>query len=257
MDLITRLRGPIGCRLLIVYRIDLRALAALLPDELEPAPFKGYGLAALVYTHRIRASGRWWQAPPSQGGDFLTLRFTALAKTGAPKRAAVWIPRRETSSSLSARMASLLLPGEHQRCEVVLEQTDCTLELRVQSTRGEELYLRAGLACELRGSLFAHARELEHWLAEPRVVRPKSPFEALGPDFDRSALASGRLAAEPIEVRELRAHPFDDAQVFAPGTAELDSCWRLVPARGAREPLPARLDALRGVIGAPASTPPA
>jgi hypothetical protein len=256
MDLITHLRGPIGCRLLIVYRTDPRALAALLPPELAPAEFKGHGLAALVYTHRVRASGRWWKAPPSQGGDLLSLRFDAQFHGESPQRAAVWIPRRDTSSELSARMSSLLLPGEHQCCDVALEQSECALELCVKSTRGEELYLRAGLAGELRGSLFANPRELEHWLAEPRIVRPKSPFEALEPEFDRSALASGRLAAEPIEVRVLRAHPFDDPQIFAPGTVELDSCWRLVARRGAREAAPARLAGLRNVLGSPAPTQP-
>lgn len=256
MDLLTHLRGPIGCRLLIVYRTDPRALAALLPAELEPAEFKGHGLAALVYTHRVRTSRRWWKAPPSQGGDLLSLRFAALFRGATPPRPAVWIPRRETSSNLSARMSNLLLPGEHQCCDVALEQTECTLELCVKSTRGEELYLRAGLAGELRGSLFANARELEHWLAEPRIVRPKSPFEAFGPELDRSALASGRLAAEPIEVRVLRAHPFDDPQIFAPGSVELDSCWRLVARRGVTQATPAKLAGLRNVLGSPAPTQP-
>jgi hypothetical protein len=256
MDLLSHLRGPIGCRLLILYRVNPRALAELLPESLSPALFKGSALAALVYTHRVSVGGQWWRSPLGQGGDFLSLRFAARLSGGEDDRAAVWIPRRETSWGLSARMANLLLPGDHQRCEVLLEQTDCALELRVTSLEREELYLRAGLAGSLRGSLFAHARELEHWLAEPRIIRPKSPFEALRPEVDRSALASGRLAAEPIEVRELRARPFDDRAVFAADDVELDSCWRLVTRRAAREPTAARVHSFQPALGS-APCPPA
>jgi hypothetical protein len=235
------LRGPIGCRLVVLYRVAPDALVPLMPEGMRVDPYKGYAVAGLCYTHRVRGEGPWWSNPPSQGGDMLSLRILAELDTTSGPRPALWIPRRETSSRLSARFAGALLRGEHHSCRAELEQGDSTLELRVHAGDVEELYLRAELAGGLEGSLFAHPREAEQVLGESRLVRPKSPIDALAGESDDLGLGTGQVSAEPLLVRELRARPFDDRELFTEGSATFDSAFRLVRLRQARLPAPARL----------------
>ncbi len=63
------------------------------------------------------------------------------------------------------------------------------------------------------GSQFALAREMEHWPDVLGIVLPKSSF--------------------------------DDRAVFAAADVELDSCWRLVTRRAAREPSAARVESFQ------------
>lgn len=232
MGVLSTLRGPVGCRLLVLYRLAPRALAGLLPPELQAFEHKGFGLLGLCYTHRLRGAGPWWQSPPSQGGDLLSVRVLAEIGAGERRRPAVWVARRETSSRLSARMAGALSRGEHHACDARLEQDDCRLELQVRCGEREELFLRAELAGQLEGSIFAHPREVEQLWALPRVVRPKSPFDALSGERDGPALARGQISAEPLRVLELRAEPLPLEGASAV-PAEFDSAFRLVKLRRA------------------------
>ena len=65
-------RRPIKCRFLVVYRLDPRALAELLPAALEPRLIQGYAIATACYT-RLGATplfrGR------DAGSDHLSYRF--------------------------------------------------------------------------------------------------------------------------------------------------------------------------------------
>jgi hypothetical protein len=237
-------------RVLVLYRLLPQALARILPRGLEPRQQAGYAVGTACYT-RLGA-GRLFRGR-SAGSEHLAYRFAVLADDEGGPCPATWIARRDTSSWIEARGARLLRADYH-RSEFQLREEAFGLELSVSGERGEEFYLRGEAAGAAERSLFPNARALEDFLESCGSVRPADIFH---PETDQFDLEKS-FAPEPLTVFAARSAFFTDPKLFPPGTAELDSAWRLVTRR--LEVAPARVTGrFRPVIepgqGSPALPP--
>lgn len=214
------------CRILVVYRVEPGVASRLLPEGLSPRLVQGRAVGLVCYTRLGTLRSRFL---PRQGAalDHLAYRFAVEREGSTGSEEGTWVQHRETSSWLAGRLGERFVRGEYGRSRFQLQEQAFGLELRVESERGEELYLRAEACGAPTGSMFSRPQELEGFLDASGAVRPLDVF---APEADQIDLNEG-FAPEPLSVFELRAPFFEDERHFPPGTAVLDSAWRLVTRR--------------------------
>ncbi len=107
--------GTIERRLLINYRVDPDVLAQVVPEPFRPHLVNGVGLAGicLIRLGHLRPSG----FPSWAGVTSENAAHRVAVKWDGPHgpEYGVYIPRRDTSSHLSALVGGRLFPGEHHR----------------------------------------------------------------------------------------------------------------------------------------------
>jgi hypothetical protein len=231
MGVLTPLSEAIQSRCLIYYRAAPEAVSSVLPEGLEPAVYRGFTMVGLCWTRVLGIPGRWLSKHLAPTSDELAYCFS-VASRRPDARHRVWVQHRETNSRFSAHWASRVLGGEYQLAEFRVEETPWRLALDVENGGRRELTLRAESSAEFLGSVFLSAREVEDWLQHSGSTQPRSPLVPSAPDL---SVAGGRWTIDPLAVFELRCPFFEDPGRFPPGTLQLDSAFRMVRSRPARE----------------------
>jgi hypothetical protein len=240
---------PVRTRVLVLYRADPAALEPLLPKGMQPRLWRGCGIVGLCYTRLGALGGRFWPQRLGASSDHLAYRIAVDLEERSGVQAGTWVPLRETSSWLRARYGGKLQRGDYRRAEFQVELDPFGLRLLVTSGDHEDLYLRAEVAPDQHGSIFATPRSAEEFLVATRGVRP---VDVIAPEADDIELALGSSAPEPLRVFELRSDYLADPTVFPPGALALDSAFRLVSKRFAPRPSPAvAMESVLAKSGAP------
>ena len=107
--------GTIERRLLVNYRVDPEVLAAHLPAPFRPQVVHGVGIAGicLIRLGHLRPQG----LPAAMGTttENAAHRIAVECDGDAGREHGVYIPRRDSSSRLTALVGGRLFPGEHHR----------------------------------------------------------------------------------------------------------------------------------------------
>jgi len=215
-------RSPALQRVLVLYRLEARALTDVLPRELEPRLYGGSAVCEILYTHQPGAT----LLPPAS--DRLSFRFPVTVRERGEVRPATWILRRGSSSWLEAAYGERILGTEIEHSSFVCDDRPQRLELRVLGREGLELDLRAVPTTRTPSALFAGPRAVEAFLAEEGAIRPRARFARRTP---RRVTRS--TAAEPMAVLALRTPLFERDTPFPRGSVTFDSVWRFVERRSA------------------------
>ena len=221
-------RRPVGSRVLVLYRVDPAEAQKLLPPNCRPALVGEHALAGLCYTKLGAIHSRWLPRRLGSPSEHLAVRIGAEFNGKKEHESGTWILRRQTSSWIEARCGDRLFRGEYERAEFALEEDALGLTLDVRRGEREELHLRAAAADSLSGSIFAHPRQLEEYLAATGAVRPHDIF---APEADELEIHTGSVASEPLCIHEVRSTFFDSPERFPKGSAQLDCAVRLVTKR--------------------------
>jgi len=214
--------GTIERRLLINYRVQPHVLARFLPSPFRPQLVGGLGVAGicLIRLGDLRPSGL-----PS---------FTGLTSENAAHRVAVewdgpdgplagvYIPRRDSSSRVTALVGGRLFPGAHHRARFWVEEGGGDYAVGFESLDGTGgVEVRTTITSAMpAGSVFASVPEASAFFeaAPLGYSATRRPGE-----LDGVELACTGWRVEPLAVSHVRSSFFEDETLFPPGTAELDS----------------------------------
>ena len=214
--------GMIERRLLINYRVQPDVLARFLPEPFRAQLVGGLGVAGicLIRLGDLRPSGL-----PS---------FTGLTSENAAHRVAVewdgpdgplagvYIPRRDSSSRVTALVGGRLFPGAHHRARFWVEEGGGDYAVGFESLDGTGgVEVRATITSAMpAGSVFASVPDASAFFeaAPLGYSATRRPGE-----LDGVELACTGWRVEPLAVSHVRSSFFEDETLFPPGTAELDS----------------------------------
>lgn len=203
------------------YHVDADVLAGIVPPPFRPQLVGGKGIAGvcLIRLSQIR--------PP------LTPRSIGLSFENAAHRVAVewmkdgelrqgvWIPRRDTSSRLTALLGGRLFPGTQHHARFRVQESEGCYSIAVDSDdRQTHVLVEARLASRLPpGSVFSSLREASDFFERGSVgysnrSRPGS--------FDGMELWTSSWKVQPLEATRVESSFFDDVARFPAGTAEFD-----------------------------------
>ena len=224
--------GVIERRLLVNYRVDPEAAAALLPAPLRPqlvgdSAVAGICLIRLGYL-RPRGVPRWMGLRSENAAHRIAVEWD----TAAGVESGVYIPRRDTGALANAFVGGRLYPGEHHRARFRVDERDSRLDVAFASRDGEvRVDVRAELAqslesSELFGSLEAAS---QFFRAGSLGFSPRHASTRL----DGLELETPAWRVAPVKLLEARSSFFEDPTRFPPGTAKLD-CALVMRDVGAR-----------------------
>jgi hypothetical protein len=137
-------------------------------------------------------------------------------------RRGVYIPRRDTSSRLTALAGGRLFPGEHHRARFRVQERDGRYEVAFTSFDGTaHVSVVASAVSELpEGSVFASMAQASAFFQEAPLGYSSTHRPGR---YDGLELCCGRWRMEPLLVERVESSYFEDGAVFPMGAAQLDS----------------------------------
>ncbi|MCC7076013.1 MAG: DUF2071 domain-containing protein [Acidimicrobiia bacterium] len=216
--------GTIDRRITVNLRLDPAVIQGILPRPFQPRLVGGYAMAGLDLVRLARLRPAFL---PSAAGGF-------TAETAAHRVAVTWregddicrgayMPRRDTSSRLTAAIGGRLFPGVHRLASFAVDEGGGRFDVEMRSRDGTtRVHLIAHTTGQVRaGSVFGSIRAATEFFEG----------ETLGyaPSLEKSGVFEGlELRVEsweisPLEVEVLETSFFDDTSSFPAGSVEVDS----------------------------------
>lgn len=217
---IPTISGIIDRRILINYKVDRDILAHYLPAPFRPKLVNGYGIAGicLIRLKHIRPKG----LPKSvgirseNGAHRIAVEWTENGRV----QEGVYIPRRDTASTLNAIAGGNVFPGIHHLADFKVVEKERRYEVAFTSEDGTYLSIKA--------------QESLHW-PETSIFDDLSCASSFfekgscgysptrnGKGFDGLELRTYNWKVSPLTVQEVRSNFFEDETYFPKGSVQFD-----------------------------------
>jgi uncharacterized protein YqjF (DUF2071 family) len=223
-------------RLLISYRIDPERAAKLVPPPFRPQIINGHAVGGVCL---IRMSALRPARVPLAAGlttENLAHRFAVEWDDEHGSHTGVYIPRRDTSSRITATFGASIFPGAYHLARFTVTESPEMIRISVRSRdRTVSLSVAAEPATALDSSLFASLDEATGFFRHGALGFSPS---AAGGCLDGVHLHSTNWEARPMTISALTSSMFDNAATFPTGTCALDSAMVMtnISARWTAEP---------------------
>ncbi len=140
------IQGTIRRRILVNYRVDPAIMQRHLPPAFKPKLHAGSAIAGicLIRLESIRPKG----LPAALGisSENAAHRIAVTWNDGDQEKEGVFIPRRDTGSTLNHLAGGRVFPGEHHLADFRVSDTGAAIDFEMRSRDGE-------VAVQLRGRI--------------------------------------------------------------------------------------------------------
>jgi hypothetical protein len=224
-------------RLLVSYRIDPERVVPLLPSQFRPQLVNGHAVGGVCFIRMraVRPAG----IPRAAGltTENVAHRFAVEWDDERGSHTGVYIPRRDTSSRVTAAMGASIFPGAYHFARFQVTESADMIRIGVRSRdRVVSLSVAASPSAALDSRLFASPEQATDFFRHGAVgFSPSIARDCL----DSVQLRSTNWTARPMTISDLSSSMFDDAVAFPRGSCILDSAllmtnvaarWSAVPA---------------------------
>jgi hypothetical protein len=211
-------------RLLVNYRVDPDLLASFLPAPFRPALVGGYGIAGicLIRLSQVRPAG----VPAKLGltSENAAHRVAVCWDDAAGPVTGVYVPRRDTSSRLSALVGGRLFPGWQHAADFRVTERDASIRVEVEShDRAVRIVAAGRVASDVPpGSVFADVGSASRFFRCAPIGYAATPTPHL---FDGIKLETVGWELCPLRLDEAYSSLFDDPRLFPAGAVMPDSAF--------------------------------
>jgi hypothetical protein len=212
-------------RILVNYRVDPPQVDAIVPPPFTVRLVDGYAMAGvcLIRLERVR--------PAVVPGDAIGLASDNVAYRVAvewddpdthERRQGVYIPRRDTSSSLQRAFGGRFFPGEYHHSRFAVSDHEGRLSIQVSSDDGGgNVELEASETDTLPAtSVFGSLAEASRFFEEGSVGYSATRHDGR---LDGLLLLTDTWAVRSLAVDHARSEFFDRIETSAPGSVSLDN----------------------------------
>jgi hypothetical protein len=218
-------------RLLVNFKVRPDQVARHLPDGLRPQLVAGAGVAGicLIRLGQLRPHG----VPGTLGmtTENVAHRFAVEWDEHGVTKSGVYVPRRDSSSGVSALAGGRLFPGSHLRATIRVRETERDLTISVRNLKQPmSIKVSASDADSLGSSLFATTDEAIQFFRSGSLGYSPS---LSGSCLEGVLLHCERWEATPVAITEIYSSFFEDPKCFEPGSVVVDCglIMRDLPAR--------------------------
>ena len=216
------IEGLIRRRILVNFRVDPDVLRPMVPEAFQIKTVKGYGMAGICLIRLEQVRPKSLSGRVGISSDNVAYRVAVRWESHGQTHDGVFIPRRDTSSSLQHRLGGRIFPGEYHHSVLTARDEHGRITITCRSTDG-------------RGDVDLVARESDLFPAS-------SVFESLDDAstfFEQGAIGystssdAGRLdglllrsetwSVSPLVVDLVGSTFFDDPERFPPGSVTRDN----------------------------------
>lgn len=163
-------------------------------------------------------------------------RFAVEWENDGGSHTAVYVPRRDTSSRITAALGASIFPGAYHYARFDVSESADTIRIRVRSRdHAVSLDVAAVLAPTFNSDLFASLDEAISFFRNGAVGFSPSLRHGI---LDGVRLHGSTWAARPMTISTITSSMCDDAAVFPDGSCAFDSAMLMtsITARWTAEP---------------------
>ncbi len=216
------IRGVIRRRLLVNFRVDAQVMRRFLPAPFRPKLHQGHAIAGICLIRLEQIRPQWAPGKLGIASENAAHRIAVRwDEDSGQSREGVYIPRRDTSSTMNHLAGGRIFPGEHHLADFHVTDGDGEISMEIQARDG-------GMSVRLR------ARESEALPATScfdSLAESSAYFEggSVGYSVTRDCcrLDGIRLVTEtwsvrPLAVEEIESSFFSDEAIFPAGSVTFD-----------------------------------
>ena len=211
-------------RVLVNYRVDVDALAAVVPPPFRPATVDGHGIAGICLLRLAGVAPRGVPSGLGMTSENAAHRIAVCWDTPDGPRNGVYIPRRDTSSAVASVVGGRLFPGWLHRAKFRVEEDGDRYQIEVHSRDGAVHILVAAHRADqvMAGSVFRDVEAASRFFRCAPVGYAATPAHGV---FDGVELGTDGWDLHPLQLDLATSSFFDDRGRFPPGAVELDSAF--------------------------------
>jgi hypothetical protein len=219
---VPRVHGIIRRRMLVNYRADPDVVARVLPSPFRPKLHDDTAVVGVCLIRLEDIRPRGFPRMLGLASENAAHRIAVVWSDAAGAHEGVYIPRRDTGSSVNHLAGGRLFPGEHQRATFRVQDTEDRVALSMVSADGlVQLDVLGRLASALpETSIFKTTDEASAFF-EPGSVGYSAT--ASGARLDGVVLTTYSWSVTPLEIERVSSSYFDDEIVFPAGSVAFDS----------------------------------
>jgi uncharacterized protein YqjF (DUF2071 family) len=207
-------------RLLVSYRIDPGCVAALLPAPFRPQLVRGHAVGGVCFIRLAKIRPAHLPRAAAMTSENVAHRFAVEWDDGQGHHAGVYVPRRETSSRITAALGRHVFPGAYHRARFRVTESADEIGIDVRSQDGDvTLSAQATPAAAITSELFPTLSDASDFFRSGALGF--SPAGHGGMDGVR--LHSTNWVVKPMTISRMQSSLFDDTSRFPPGRCTLDS----------------------------------
>lgn len=216
------LSGIIDRRILINYRVKPDVVKSLLPSHLEPLVVNGYASGGICLLRLKNIGLKYSPSFLRITSENAAHRFLVKYRNGSKEAKGVYIPRRDTDSTLNVVLAGKMFSWPHYPAEFLVKETNDTYSVKMRSNDNHStLQVDAQLADSFPSdSMFDsidHASDCFHGCAVgiSPSTQPKQ--------FKMIELKTKSWAVKPLRIRSSKSSYFEDRSLFPDGSIHFDN----------------------------------
>jgi hypothetical protein len=216
------IEGLIRRRILVNFRVDPEVMQAQLPSRFRTKLHRGHAIAGICLIRleelRPRLVPRFLGLTSENAAHRIAVSWQTVS--GEPKEG-VFIPRRDTGSTVNRLAGGRLFPAEQHQARFVVHEPGDRIELEMRSSDGT-------VSVRVRGSLGGAfpASSCFSSLAEASAFfEPGSLGYSVSSErgrLDGIELRTERWSVEPLHMDEVHSSYFADTAIFPRGSVEFD-----------------------------------
>lgn len=215
------LRGVIDRRILVNFRIEADALASVLPEPFEPRTVDGDAIGGICLLRLTDVRPRGVPNVVGRRSENAAHRMGIEWDENGERQVGVYVPRRDTSSRLTAAIGNRTM-GRYHRADFEVEEGAGRFAVAMTSQDGEtHMAVTARTADAIpESSIFESLVDASAY--HKRGAVGYSPV-ADGDGFDGVKLTTDSWSVTPLSVDDVSASFFEDATRFSPESISFDN----------------------------------
>ncbi len=215
------IQGTIRRRILVNYRVDPAIMRRHLPPAFRPKLHAGSAIAGicLIRLESIRPKG--FPAALGISSENAAHRIAVTWNDGDQEKEGVFIPRRDTGSTLNHIAGGRVFPGEHHLADFRVSDTGAAIDFEMRSRDGEvavQLRGRIGEALPT-GSQFKSLTEASSFFESGSIGYSVTKDSRR---LDGIFLRTKTWKMQTLDVDEVQSSYFADERRFPVGSVNFD-----------------------------------
>lgn len=217
--------GIIARRVVVSLRITPEVIARILPPSFQPKVIHGWAIAGLCLTRlshmRLTGMPAFMGIPSENCAHRIVVSWF---DENGNSQDGVYLPLRHTDSALNILLGKTLFPAELEKAQFDVTESDTELNFRMSANKGRfQIEFKGTLLEDVpAGSIFSSAAELSDFQEQVKVgFWTRSERDT----FDAHQLQVQKWSGRPMRVDQFYSSYFSDADVFPPGSVEIDSAF--------------------------------
>lgn len=215
------MRGLIDRRILVNYRVDPDALAALLPEPFRPQLVRGHGIAGICLIRLKDLRPRFVPKFLGLSSENAAHRIAVEWEQQGQTLQGVYVPRRDTNNRFNVCAGGRLFPGVQHHARFDVRETDDHFHIDITSDDGEvTLHVDASCSPALPAdSVFESLEETSSFFKKGSLGYSSTRNLTR---FDGLELRSTNWLVSPLDVQAVRSSFFEDESLIPAGAATFD-----------------------------------